>query len=158
MDTDLDRARQDALAFLKHRNTGVLATSEREFQIHASAVHYTCDDEFNVYILTLANSRKFKALSAHPQVAFTIFAPDMPQTLQMEGMAMDISLDEEAGKEKDRLFAVLDKNQWFQAPITKLDPAEMVVVWIRPTWVRWADYAFEASGNKNIFKEISIIG
>ncbi|MBY0472920.1 pyridoxamine 5'-phosphate oxidase family protein [Patescibacteria group bacterium] len=156
MDTDLDNARKDALAFLTRNKIGVLGTSSSEGNVHASMVYYTADADFNIYIITLMNSRKFKAIQEHPQVAFTVSVPDVPQTLQIEGVAMDISLDEGAAKKKDELFAVLDSNNWFYAPITKLDPTESVVVWIKPTWIRWADYAFEESGNKHIFKEIPL--
>lgn len=156
MDTDTDRARKDALSFIKQHKTGVLATSAHDGTVHASTVFYSADDAFNIYLLTHMDSRKFKALSEHPQVAFTISIPDVPQTLQIEGMAMDISLDLEAAKKKDELFAVLNSNPWFPAPITKLDPSETVIVWIRPTWIRWADYAFEESGNTHIFKEIPV--
>jgi nitroimidazol reductase NimA-like FMN-containing flavoprotein (pyridoxamine 5'-phosphate oxidase superfamily) len=154
MDTDLNRARTDALAFLKRHKTGVLATIPGEYQVHASMVYYVADDDFNIYFLTLINTRKFKALQAHPQVAFTISRPEVPQTLQIEGMAMDISLDEEAVEKKEELFQVLNSNPWFYGPISKLDPVETVVVWIRPTWIRWADYAFAERDGHHVFKEI----
>jgi nitroimidazol reductase NimA-like FMN-containing flavoprotein (pyridoxamine 5'-phosphate oxidase superfamily) len=154
MDTDLDRAKNDALAFLKDHKVGVLATFAGEYQVHASMVYYLADDHFNIYILTLINTRKYKALQAHPQVAFTVSSSEVPQTLQIEGMAMDISLDQEASKKKDELFAVLNSNPWFYPPPSKLDPAESVIVWVRPTWIRWADYAFAESGH--VFKEIPI--
>jgi len=156
MDIELDHARQDALAFLKRHKTGVLATVGRDYKIQASMVYYVADDDFNIYFLTLTNSRKFEALNEHPQVAFTVATDDVPQTLQIEGMAADISLDEEEKKKKDALFEILNSNQ-FYAPISKLDPAGLVMIWIRPTWVRWADYAFEEIGNRHIFKEIPII-
>lgn len=156
MDIELDHARADALAFLKKHKTGMLATIASDYQVHASTVYYTADDDFNLYFLTLINSRKYQALQEHPQVAFTISAADIPQTLQIEGMATDISLDEEESKKKDALFAILNSNPQFYAPLTKLDPAELVMVWVRPTWIRWADYAFEQVGNRHIFKEIPV--
>lgn len=157
MDNDTDRARVDALAFLKNHKTGTLATGADEHRVHASMVYYAADDKFNIYFLTQISSRKFEALSAHPQVAFTISSPDVPQTLQIEGLAMDISLDEESAKKKDELFKVLNSNPWFFAPVAKLDPAESALVWIRPTWIRWADYAFAENGNAHVFKEIPIL-
>lgn len=156
MDTDQDRARQDAVAFLRRHKTGVLATISPNSVPHASMVYYTADDAFNIYFLTLIDSRKYSGLSANPKVAFTVSTPDVPQTLQIEGMAMDISLDQEAAKKKEELFAVLNSNPWFFAPVTKLDPAETVIVWVRPTWVRWADYAFAESGSEHVFKEIPL--
>lgn len=156
MDTELTRARQDALAFLKKHKTGVLATVAGDYHIHASMVHYTSDDDFNLYLLTQANSRKYEALQQHPQVAFTVSSSSIPQTLQIEGMATDITLDEEESRKKEALLKVLNSNPNFYAPITKLDQVETVLVWIRPTWIRWADYAFEESGNQHIFKEIPV--
>lgn len=152
----MNNARKDALAFLKRHKTGVLATTEQDHRVHASMVYYTADDNFNLYFLTLSHTRKFKGIQAHPQVAFTVSTPDVPQTLQIEGMAMDITLDEEAVKKKDELFEILNSNQWFPAPITKLDPAGIILVWVRPTWIRWADYAFEQPGNEHVFKEIPV--
>ncbi len=156
MDNDTDRAHADALVFLKRHKVGVLATSSGRDAVHASTVYYVADDSFNVYLLTLATSRKFKAVKEHPQVAFTVSVPDIPQTIQIEGTAVDISLDEEAAKKKQELFEVLNSNEWFYGPIEKLDLAETVVVWIRPAWVRWADYAFQESGSEHVLKEIPL--
>lgn len=156
MDTDQDKVRKDALAFLLRHKTGVLATVSPTGDAHASMVYYTADEEFNVYFLTLSSTRKYAGLSAHPQVAFTVANPDVPQTLQLEGIAMDITLDKDAPAKKDELVAVLNSNNWFYGPITKLDPAEVVVVWVRPTWVRWADYAFEEAGSAHVLKEIPL--
>lgn len=157
METDSAQTRATALAFLLSHKTGVLGTLSLEGDVHASVVYYTADENFNVYVLTLANSRKFKAAQAHPQVAFTVATSDTPQTLQLEGVAMDISLDEEGTKKKEELFKVLNSNPWFYGPITKLDPADTVVIWIRPTWIRWSDYAFAQDGNEHIFQEIPIL-
>ncbi len=157
MDIELEHARLDALAFLKNHKAGVLATVSAESNPHASMVYYSSDDGFNLYFLTLISSRKFAALSAHPTVAFTVAGTDVPQTLQIEGVAMDISLDEEARNKKDELMEVLNSNNWFYAPISKLDPADVVVVWLKPMWVRWGDYAFAANGSSNVLKEIPLI-
>ena len=156
MDDDQSKARQDALAFIKRHKTGVLSSVSPSGEAHGSMVYYTADDDFNIYFLTLASTRKYANLTAHPQVAFTVSTTEVPQTLQMEGVAMDISLDAEAAKKKDELFEVLNANPWFYAPITKLDPSDTMVVWVRPLWVRWADYAFGESGSQNVFKEISL--
>jgi hypothetical protein len=71
-------------------------------------------------------------------------------------MAMDISLDKEASKKRRELFNVLSSNPWFYGPITKLDLATTILVWIRPTWIRWGDYAFQEQGTEHVLKEIPI--
>ncbi len=151
-----NNARADALAFLTRHKVGVLATASPEGVPHASTVYYTVQGDFTVYFLTLINSRKYAALSGNPQAAFVVSDADTPQTLQMEGVVMDITLDEEAAKKKEDLWQVLNSNPWFYGPITKLDLSEVVVMWMRPTWVRWGDYAFAESGTDHVLKEIPL--
>lgn len=153
---DAQQARTDALAFLKRHKTGVLAAAGHDNHPHASAVYYASDDNFNIYFLTLKNSRKYEALSAHPQVAFVIGTEGVPQTLQIEGLAKDITLDTNAQEKIGNVAEVLMANPVFAAPITKLDPASSALIWIRPTWIRWADYAFAQEGTNNIFQEIAV--
>jgi general stress protein 26 len=149
-------ARTDALAFLMRHKTGVLATAGHDNLPHGSVVHYDADDDFNVYFLTLPSSRKYQALSAHPQVAFTIFREDVPQTLQIEGMAKDITNALESKEKKDKVMEALNANPFFFPPISKLDPEVPAVIWLRPTWIRWADYAFAQYGTDRVFKEIPV--
>jgi nitroimidazol reductase NimA-like FMN-containing flavoprotein (pyridoxamine 5'-phosphate oxidase superfamily) len=148
--------RVDALSFLKAHKTGVLATVSRDYKPHASLVNYICDENFNIYFMTLRESRKFQALSAHSEIAFTIATEGVPQTLQIEGKAMDISSSEEAASKKDELFELLNKNSTFNPPMSKMDIGEPAIVWIEPTWIRWADYAFGEDGNEKVWKEIDI--
>ena len=150
------QTRADALAFLKRHKTGVLATAGHDNIPHASAVHYYADDDFNVYFMTLGSSRKYKALTAHPQVAFTVIREDAPQTIQIEGMAKDITLDSEVDAKTVKIMEALNKNPYFYAPITKLDTETPVIIWLRPTWIRWADYAFAKEGSEHVFKEIPV--
>lgn len=156
MEQTTENARKDALSFLTNHKTGVLSTVSGQGHALGSMVYYVADEQFNVYILTLATSRKFGAIEEHPQVAFTVANPDIPQTLQLEGIGMDISLDEEGNQKRQELLEVLSSNPWFYGPPAKLDPAQMVVVWIRPTWVRWADYAFAPAGTEHVLKEIPL--
>ena len=154
MEEDMKRSRADALAFLKRHNTAAVATAGHDNIPHVSAIHYYADDDFNIYFLTQPSSRKYKALSAHPQVAFTTIRDDVPQTIQIEGMAKDITHDADAAEKKAMVLEALNANPFFFAPITKLDPEEPALIWIRPTWIRWADYAFAEYGTDRVFKQI----
>lgn len=154
--TNATQDRADALAFLQRHSTGVLATAGHDNVPHASAIHYYADDSFNVYFLTLPSSRKYQSLKAHPQVSFTVIREDVPQTVQMEGMAQDISLDRDATAIREKVVAAINRNPFFYPPIAKLDPEHAVLVWIKPTWIRWSDFAFAENGTDRVFKEISI--
>ncbi|MBI2030105.1 pyridoxamine 5'-phosphate oxidase family protein [Candidatus Kaiserbacteria bacterium] len=154
MTPDMEKASAEALAFLKAHKAGVLATVSREGRPHASAVYYTCDDKFNIYFLTLASSRKYAAASANPWGAFVIGTQDIPQTLQIEGPLSEVHRKEDAENPAAKLIDVLTSNGTYYAPITKLDPADTVLMWLQPKWIRWADYTSPLNGDKNIFTEI----
>jgi len=156
MEEETRRRRADALGFLKRNRTGVIATAGHDNLPHASAVHYIVDDDFNIYFLTLPSSRKYKALQAHPQVAFTVIREDVPQTIQIEGMAQDITLSLEMNEKKEQILKALEANPFFFPPISKLDPETPAVIWIKPNWIRWADYAFAQYGTDRVFKEIQL--
>lgn len=145
-----------AHAFLTSHKTGTLATVGSDGRPHASLVVYVFDEDFNIYFMTLRTSRKFAALSMHEDVAFTISSEAVPQTLQIEGKAADISSEYEAGSKKDDIFELLIKNSSFNAPISKMDTAQTAIIRITPAWVRWADYAFSEDGNTEIWKEIDL--
>lgn len=152
----MHEARKSAAAFLLRYNVGVIATAGQEHQVHASTVYYVADKDMNIYFLTSPESRKFAALRAHPQVAFVVSTPQVPQTLQIEGMAMDMTLEHGAQEKKEELLQVLEANKEFYPPLSKLNPTSVAVVWVRPTWVRWADYAFEEAGAQHVLKEFTI--
>jgi nitroimidazol reductase NimA-like FMN-containing flavoprotein (pyridoxamine 5'-phosphate oxidase superfamily) len=153
---DVAAARAEALAFLKNHTAGVLATVSGENQPRASAVYYACDDTFNIYFLTLLDSRKFAAIKANPKVAFTIGTFDVPQTLQMEGMATEVQREDESSPHIAELAKVLTSNSTYYAPIARLNTATPALIWIRPTWIRWGNFASPESGSKNILIEIPV--
>lgn len=158
MTPEIEKASAEALAFLRAHKAGVVATISREGHPHASAVYYTCDDTFSIYFLTLASSRKYMAASANPWAAFVVGTQDIPQTLQIEGPISELKGNEETQVRIAELMKVLISNGTYYAPITKLDPADTVLMWIQPKWIRWADYSSPLSGDKNIFTEIPVEG
>ena len=151
---DESAARTGALAFMKGHSAGVLATASLDGHPHASAVYYVCDDNFNIYFITLINSRKRAAMSENPQVAFTVGSQDMPQTVQVEGVAVELQNKDEMSEHVADLTKVLTSNRRYYAPITLLDPSTVILVWIKPTWIRWADYTSADSGSKKVLIEI----
>ena len=146
----------EALAFLKANNIGVLATVSAENMPHASVVYYSCDDSFSIYFATRFNSRKYQAMRRHPNVAFTVGVEGTPQTMQIEGLAEEIVSADEKMKILPGLIRALTTNEKYFAPLTKLNPSEIVVMWIKPQWIRWGDYAIKGIGTDNVQFEIPL--
>ncbi len=150
-----DTSRADALAFLKSHTAGVLSTVSVDGKAHGSAVYYVTDENFNIYLITLKTSRKFANLQANPSVALTVGRQNVPQTIQLEGVATMLRHPEEIGEHAADLMKVLTSNSRYYAPLTKLGDADTAIVWIQPKWVRWADYASLESG-KGVLQEIAL--
>lgn len=147
--------RADALAFAKAHTAGVLATVSKDFMPHASVVYFVADDNFNIYFLTKRDSRKFAAIKAHPQVAFTLGRQDIPQTLQIEGMASELESKEDQDAHLPDLMQVLSEQKPGLAPAGKMD-GELAIMWLRPTWIRWGDFSKTGIGNDNLFFDIAV--
>jgi len=155
MAKDIVAAKRDALQFFKSHNSGVLASVSREGSPHASAVYYVGDDSFNIYFLTKLNSRKYAAIQTHPGVAFTIGRLDIPQTLQIEGVAAELRHEEEKAAHVPDLMRTLMANNPVYIPIAKMD-SEVVIMWLQPKWVRWGDFSAPGLGDEQVFTEIPL--
>lgn len=149
-------ARTAALAFLKEHQAGVLSTVTLDGKPHGSAIYYVADDAFNIFFVTLKTSRKFANLQEHPAVAFTVGRQDVPQTIQIEGVASALQHPEEIGAHGMDLMKALTSNSRYYAPITKLDNDATAIIWIQPKSVRWADYTTNASGTENVIIDIPL--
>ncbi len=152
----MEAMKSEALAFLKSHKAGILATVSSDGKPHASAVYYVADENFNIYFLTLFSSRKYQAIQSNPAVAFTVGTLDVPQSLQIEGVASEIRHEDEKKAHISDLVQVLTSNSRYYAPITKLDPSEVVMIWVQPKWVRWGDFSSGAAGSENVFTEIPL--
>lgn len=147
-------ARTEALAFLKGHQAGVLSTVTPDGAPHGSAVYYVADGDFNIYFVTLKTSGKFANLQAHPAVAFTVGRQDVPQTIQIEGVASVLQHPDDIGTHAADLMRALTSNSRYYAPLTKLDNDATAVVWIQPKRIRWADYTTAASGTESVIIDI----
>ena len=155
MEKDITAARSAALAFLKANRAGVIATVSSEGTPHASVVYYVTDESFNIYFVTKIDSRKYASIKANPPVAVTVGHLDVPQTLQIEGIAVELTGQEDKNEHVPALMEMLSKNNPSFLPIAKMD-SEVVVMWIEPKWVRWGDFSVEAIGNEHMFTEIPL--
>lgn len=155
MNEQIPSARDAALVFLKELNAGVLATAGHDNIPHATVIHFVCDDAFNLYFLTKKNSRKYAAIQAHPQVAFTVGRSDIPRSLQIEGVASEIVNDESKQDRIDALMNVLATHVPGYVPVAKLD-GELALMWIQPKWIRWNDFSKSAVGSGNLMTEIPV--
>lgn len=82
----------EAVEFLNKRDIGVLSTIERTGSLRGAAVYYVIKDGY-VYFMTKENTRKARNIIANEHVAFTVFDEQGLETIQLAGMAEQVTDD-----------------------------------------------------------------
>lgn len=156
MNEQASAARDAALTFIRSINAGVLATAGHDNLPHATVIHFVCDDTFNIFFVTKKESRKYKAIQAHPQVAFVVGSVEIPRSLQIEGVASEVVHDDAKQVHATELMNVLATHVPGYVPVGKMD-GELALMWIQPKVVRWSDFSKPAVGIENLQTEIPVV-
>ncbi|HEY4489072.1 MAG TPA: pyridoxamine 5'-phosphate oxidase family protein [Candidatus Paceibacterota bacterium] len=144
-----------ALNYLKTNELGALATMSPEGKPRVRQLYYACTDDFSLYFLSLANTRKVADMRTNTEAAFVVTGPNKRRALQIEGVFEEITDTATFGPIITSLTAHLYPEGELAAPIAHLDNAKPVCFKLKPTWVRYAD--FDAGyGSENVFSEISL--
>lgn len=154
METNPVWKRDDALSFLMAHSTGVLATASRDAKPHVRTVYYSCDDAFNVYFITLANTRKAENIHDNPYAAFVVSEEELPRTIQIEGDVEDLTNAIGVDPALANLVNTLMSNTKYGAPLGRFDTATLKFFRIKPTWVRWGNF-LSGHGTKEVLTELS---
>ena len=145
--------RADALAFLKARKTGVLATISPSNHPRARTIYYAADASSSIYFVTLANTRKPEDFKTNGRAAFVVSEEAVPQTLQMEGAITDLTETATIDPILVELTRVLMSNTTYFAPLTRLDSEKILFYRLKPDWIRWGDFT-HGQGTEEVLSPI----
>ncbi len=122
-----------ALQFLKSQNTMVLASISNNLESEAATVYFVPDENFNLYFMTSAKSRKAENLRINGKVAFVAgWGPEVI-TIQGGGLAKELE-----PKEAETFYALIKKtairssSQW---PVLQLAKQGYSTFKITPSWM-----------------------
>lgn len=150
---DTEGERDEALSFLVNQDVGVLATISRAGEPHARTVYYTCDDAFNVYFITLKNTRKAVDLTSNPKAAFVVSEVGTPKTIQIEGNVDDLTYTATNDPLLTDFVHRLMTDKPFGIPLSHFDSSELKFYRLSPTWVRWGDFTF-GTGTDQVLTQV----
>lgn len=146
--------RQNALDFLKQSSLGTLATVSAAGIPRARTVYYAAGENFEIYFLTLAGTRKVEDINANHRAAFVISDIEAPQTLQLEGDVIEqpntTIVDPVVHALMDTLMSMGDSF----APLTHLDADAILLYKLVPTWIRFGDF-IESQGTDESLVEVA---
>jgi nitroimidazol reductase NimA-like FMN-containing flavoprotein (pyridoxamine 5'-phosphate oxidase superfamily) len=133
--------KKDVLHFLRRQRVAVVATVSAKGKPFAAPVFYNVDNNFNFYFFTKDESQKYLNLKENNTVAITIFTESSPQTVQAQGLAQLVKNPKEIINVTAPLFKrAMDSSQWYDPPIAKLKNGQLVVIKVKPTWLRFGDF------------------
>lgn len=150
-----NHTRAEAVSLLTSRSTGVLATLSPEGQPRARTLYYVANESFEVFFMTLADTRKVVDLNHVPRAAFVVSDDQAPHTIQIEG-TIEAQPDTAV---IDPIVSKLMENFMRRgpdfAPLTHLDPTTILFYKLTPTWVRFGDFT-ETSGTDEALVSVNL--
>ena len=149
MNTDAQGIRDEALSFLVDHDAGVLSTVSGGAP-RSRLVYYTCDDAFNIFFITLANTRKVADLAGSPHASFVVSELETPRTLQLEGTVADLTETATMNPLLLNFIRTLMEKDGHGIPLEHFDAAAIKLYQFTPAWVRWGDFAYRL-GTDNVF-------
>jgi|TARA_R110000824_G_scaffold401771_1_gene615623 hypothetical protein len=142
-----------AHSFLTSNSLGVLATLSQDGNPRARSVYYATDDNFAIYFVTLAGTRKIEDLAHHTKGAFVVSDESIPATLQIEGTIENASHTPAPSDAVRSIFDILLKRGGHFTPLTRLDTGVVHMYKLTPTWIRWGDFSARG-GSDAVFNEL----
>lgn len=130
-----------ALTFLKEHDLATLSTADKENKVYGAAIYYMVDDDGVIYFVTKSETRKYLNITAHNQVALTIYDAGKMQTLQLQGLAK-VENDQ---TRKDIAFNQIIRSR-LSAPggkipaVIKIEQGSFIIISITPTVVQFRDF------------------
>jgi len=129
-----------ALAFLRAQELGVLTTVSAEGDPRARLVYYAVGDDFSVYFVTHAQTRKALDLAHNPRASFVVADEAVPQTAQVEGTVTNLTDQTTVDPMLATLTERLLSNTVYGAPLMRFDPDTLLYFRLIPHFVKWGDF------------------
>jgi len=127
----MEDQKQKILDFVQALKLGVVSTVTEQGTPQAAVVEFAMTKDMEIVFNTFTTYRKYANLLKNPHVAFAI-GWDHDVTVQYEGIARELSGDEE--KKYKEIFAqkITNASKWDSFPETRYFA-------VKPTWIRYND-------------------
>jgi general stress protein 26 len=125
--------RDEVVAFLRRHKLAVQASVAPSGAPQAAVVGFAVSDELEIVFDTVTTSRKYRNLRADPRIALVI-GWDHEITAQIEGIA-DFPVGAELDRVRECYFLAYPDGR------DRLTWPGITHVRVRPTWVRYSDFA-----------------
>lgn len=141
--------------FLKNLRSGVLATADAASIPHAAVIYYMLDDDLSVLFTTKRETQKFKNMEENKQAALVVYDESTQTTAQVMGHVEFVEDNDTREKVLANMKnASLERSTENTPPAAKIEAGDFVIVRLKPTVIKMAEYIFSDAGNENLFETI----
>ena len=128
---------------------GVISTLNAAGLPQSASIYYIHNSQLDIFFVTRSESRKYKNIINNPHVAFVITSQNPPKTIQLEGVASEVTDAQEQIEYFDKLVAKATEYTSVP-PVSQLVTGEMVFMKITPKWMRFGNFEVMKEGDKFI--------
>jgi nitroimidazol reductase NimA-like FMN-containing flavoprotein (pyridoxamine 5'-phosphate oxidase superfamily) len=128
---------------------GVISTINEQNKPESASIYYISDNDLNIYFVTRSGSRKYKNLMKNPNASFVITLEHPPKTIQIEGIANEVTDANEQINYFQKLIAKASESTTMP-PVSQMVDGEMVFMKISTNWARLGNFEVLKEGEKFI--------
>lgn len=126
---------KEAMAFLVSQTMGTIATVGKDNLPEAACINYFITDDWTIYLLTHADSRKVANIRQNSHIAFAVGVATVPHTAQIQADA--IILEYENPEFKTVFQMLKDSKKLDRDPLYDMFSNNYVILKLKITWLRW---------------------
>jgi len=147
---------------MKNQHNCTLATVDESGQPQAAAIFCVMhEDDGVLFFPTRSGSRKYQNIQHNSAVALVITHPVEAITIQLHGIAEEVTDPADAQHAIDHLTAASAtrtiKRHWL--PVKRLQDLQggrFTIIKIRPTWIRFSDFRDEEEKDNTFVNEVTL--
>ena len=154
METEMadEKVKSEALKFVKKKKLAVISTVSEKGAPEAATVLYFFDDDFNFFFVTRSDSRKAVNIAHNGNVAVVIGTELGPSTMQMSGIAEQISSPEKQNEFIEKLTKDAVLQALYYGPFLSLMGVNFALYKVKITWARWL--TLDLKGMREVYYQI----
>jgi general stress protein 26 len=141
-------------SYIRSHAVATLGTIDDDGTPYGAIIYVCCDDHHaTVYFITKNGTRKYKNLTARPDVSITVTNPGDISTVQAKGRASQVQDATTLDMITTKITRTLATAPEWLPPVAKLHAGEYAMVAVELTEARLAEYAGKQIGEPGIFTE-----
>lgn len=113
--------------YINEHPLAVLSTVEPSGNPHGSTLYAGSDSQLHVFFMTKRDTRKHQNILGNPKVALTFSGEDHQTTLQLSGIASEVTVPDEGATAFQVLGSIRHNSEDFRLPISKIEAGPYIV-------------------------------